>query len=607
MASRALAYVFSESCVRPKYGILAIFQYQSDMRILDVIRQLLPAGPVAEPHGTPLDSFTARISPNYQTCPTWPPDIFAVVGTIIDRSGCYTQASPDRANLAAHENYLDTVHAIAFSWNNLFEVPAEVAALWASLSSEYGEVALDDIRVNSDVQRILFSLFAIVDEVSRGMGWDTDARGNLNDFATAVLITAALGLGEQPLYRLPDWPNSLCRMVPVDQVVVLPKSITTDKGCTIRSLSHNLALLPCRTVLDSEWRLVSRDAHGDASSALRLLLVPFPYAIPLRSFVLSSARQKMKNGTTHAAFFGLDQKWLNTKDGKRFTGEALAEKLILPMIEEAAFNAGGQKPHGVVLPECALDEDTTIGLIEALKRSGIEFLITGVLEQDRTSGRWLNMAYTLFLDSQVAKPQSKHHRWRIDRGQANAYGLDFDPDPDNDQWWEDINVSMRRLPFYAFRKDTSLVTLICEDLARMEPAMNAIRAIGPNLVVALLMDGPQLGSRWPGRYAGVLADEPGCSVLSLTCAATVDLSNEYYVKMHAPKDPPGRTIGRWTQTTGTSDIDLPDSANGVLLVLESSPRHQTTLDNRSDDSCTRALSLKSQQPIYAGTRPNEWT
>lgn len=32
------------------------------------------------------------------------------------------------------------------------------------------------------------------------------------------------------------------------------------------------------------------------------------------------------------------------------------------------------------------------------------------------------------------------------------------------------------------------------------------------------MDGPQLGSRWPGRYAGVLADEPGCSVLTFTCA-----------------------------------------------------------------------------------------
>jgi hypothetical protein len=577
------------------------------MRIADVIRQLLPAGPVAEPLGEPLDSFSARISPTYQTCPTWPPDIFAVVGTIIDRSGCYTQASPDRKDLPGHDTYLQVVQDVASSWNDLLNVPSAVTELWVSLVAVYGEVALDDIKDIPDVLTTLFMLFAISDEVSQGMGWDTDMHGALSDFATAVLITAALEPGEKPLFRLPDWPNSLCRMVPTDQVVVLPKSITTDKGCTIRSLSHNLALLPCQNVLDSEWRLVSREAHGDASSALRLLLVPFPYAIPPDSFILSSARRKMKNGTTHAAFFGLDQKWLDTKDGKRLTGEALAQKLILPLINEAAVQAGGQKPHGVVLPECALDEDTTIGLIAALKGSGIEFLITGVLEYDTRRGRWLNQAYTVFLDSQVAKPQNKHHRWRIDRQQANSYGLAFDPDPDNQQWWEDIDVSMRRLPFYAFRKDTSMVTLICEDLARMEPAMNAIRAVGPNLVVALLMDGPQLGSRWPGRYAGVLADEPGCSVLSLTCAATVDLSNAYYVVTEKPANPPKRIIARWTQAAGTHDIELPNDASGVLLTLQSDSRHQTTLDNRSDQSRARALSFVSQQPIFAGTRLDDWT
>jgi hypothetical protein len=36
------------------------------------------------------------------------------------------------------------------------------------------------------------------------------------------------------------------------------------------------------------------------------------------------------------------------------------------------------------------------------------------------------------------------------------------------------------------------------------------------LLIALLMDGPQLKSRWSGRYAGVLAEDPGSSVLTLT-------------------------------------------------------------------------------------------
>jgi hypothetical protein len=42
--------------------------------------------------------------------------------------------------------------------------------------------------------------------------------------------------------------------------------------------------------------------------------------------------------------------------------------------------------------------------------------------------------------------------------------------------------------------------LVCEDLARKDPAADLIRAVGPNLLIALLMDGPQLKSRWPGRW-----------------------------------------------------------------------------------------------------------
>ena len=43
-----------------------------------------------------------------------------------------------------------------------------------------------------------------------------------------------------------------------------------------------------------------------------------------------------------------------------------------------------------------------------------------------------------------------------------------------------------------------------------------MHAIGPNLVFTLLMNGPQLKTRWPARYAKILADDPGSSVLSIT-------------------------------------------------------------------------------------------
>jgi hypothetical protein len=36
------------------------------------------------------------------------------------------------------------------------------------------------------------------------------------------------------------------------------------------------------------------------------------------------------------------------------------------------------------------------------------------------------------------------------------------------------------------------------------------------MVVALLLDGPQLASRWTARYASMLLDDPGSAVLTLT-------------------------------------------------------------------------------------------
>jgi hypothetical protein len=108
------------------------------------------------------------------------------------------------------------------------------------------------------------------------------------------------------------------------------------------------------------------------------------------------------------------------------------------------------------------------------------------------------------------------------------------------------------------------------------------------------MDGPQLGHRWPARYASVLADEPGCAVLSLTCAATVDLSNYQYCKDSGKTS--SRTVARWTQAANSGknlDINLDPEHEGVLLTLKSTPKHQTTLDNRGDNEQSRELSYKS--------------
>jgi len=53
-----------------------------------------------------------------------------------------------------------------------------------------------------------------------------------------------------------------------------------------------------------------------------------------------------------------------------------------------------------------------------------------------------------------------------------------------------------------------MCALVCEDLARPDPVANIVRAVGPNLVIALLMDGPQ--TKVTFRQACMTPDSPSC-------------------------------------------------------------------------------------------------
>lgn len=561
------------------------------MKIIDLIHQLLPAGTEAyasKREGQPID---------YNKCPTWPVDLFAVVGTIIDRSGCYTMATPDREKLADHQVRLEEIGKCAELWNgDINDPPSPVQSLWADLVGPFKDVKIGEIGKDAQLVSKLLVLFAIADEASAGVGWDVDP-GDASRRKFASLAFA--GITTDEVNQLPYPKTSMCVMVPPDQAIVLPKAIASSVGCTIRSLSHYLALLPPVSVLEPEWILSSVEQTGerDTAECIRLLLIPFPFTIHADSFKLSVPKQPLGQ-SNFPAHFSLEQRWLEL-NGKPVSGAVLAEDLVQPLID-AAKKETGHVPNGIVFPECALSSELAGELVSALAASGIEFLITGVLDK-APGGVHFNRALTFAFQqdgSVVTAEQNKHHRWRLDRGQTKRYALDFDSSANNSQWWEDIDISSRRLPFFGLRRDMSLVTLICEDLARSDPAMPVIRAIGPNLVVALLMDGPQLAVRWPGRYATVLADDPGSAVLSFTCAAMVDRSNWLETQ-------PARSIGLWRDASnGTQELRLPEGSHGLLLSLQSTRKHQTTLDGRSDGASSRQLTLRTVVPLFLAPRPN---
>ena len=110
---------------------------------------------------------------------------------------------------------------------------------------------------------------------------------------------------------------------------------------------------------------------------------------------------------------------------------------------------------------------------------------------------------------------------------------------------------------------------------RQDPMASAVRAIGPSLLIALLMDAPQLKTRWPSHYATVFADDPGTSVLTFTSLGMVSLSHA--MRASSGRDS-SRTVALWKDSqTGLVEIDLPAEATGIILCLTNKKRHKKAL------------------------------
>jgi hypothetical protein len=244
---------------------------------------------------------------------------------------------------------------------------------------------------------------------------------------------------------------------------------------------------------------------------------------------------------------------------------------------------------GVICPELAM----TVAEHERLRSAVVSknmFLVSGVSKS--SDGSAFGRNYLLF-DLPLSEKhfttieQPKHHRWCLDKSQILQYGIGGSLDP-SVRWWEHVAVEDRRLTFVAMRPWLTTCVLLCEDLARQDPIAEIVRAVGPNLVIALLMDGPQLRSRWPARYATVLADDPGSSVLTLTSLGMAMMSR-----------PGGRLASRvialWKDATTPEAREIELSANGVGVVLSLSVEYlnEWSADGRDDN-------LATGYPLLAG-------
>jgi len=271
------------------------------------------------------------------------------------------------------------------------------------------------------------------------------------------------------------------------------------------------------------------------------------------------------------------------------------------------------KVHVVAFPELALDgprlEVLKTRLANDLKRAHhIPILITGVCTAAK-DGHEAGMADDRLGKNQVVLSvffagkwydleQDKHHRWRLNGDQIWRYNLGGVLAA-NQFWWEAIAIPRRRITFLAPTGWLTLCPLICEDLARLEPVSELIRGVGPTLLIAILLDGPQLKQRWSARYASVLADDPGTSVLTVSSLGMALRSRSGSAELDSTLDGgsaasgPACAVALWKDgLTGWKEITMGPQDGAVILSVSAGMATEFTADGRGDQGNASTFALQ---------------
>jgi hypothetical protein len=339
---------------------------------------------------------------------------------------------------------------------------------------------------------------------------------------------------------------------------------------------------------------------------LNLIAIPFPFRIDGRAFQrIADPPDVVASRTTHGrlpVFFSVAPTWLKEADGTPLRPSSICSYLRgLVRVAKREVDA----VHGIVFPELALVDELANSTAEilAVEEPDLELFVAGVSSPGADGGMPTNSVFAAIFGERTSEEkilarwhQPKHHRWKLDGSQIRKYQLGDRLDP-GIPWWEGIDIGSRVCNFYSFRPGACLAALVCEDLARIDPVQRVIRAVGPNLVMALLMDGVQAEARWSGQYATVLADDPGCSVLTLTSVGMIR-------RALIPDGVDNVSVGLWKEPGSKArELRLPGDADALLLTLSITHRQEFALDGRSDQSRAAAVMLTGVYPLSHPERP----
>lgn len=506
----------------------------------------------------------------------WPPDVFAFAGTILERSQAYRFAvSPPagRSWPARRSGWSDAVSEAAEAWCAWAEerdgsLPELVTRSWAVVR-DAADTVLDDVGTGRawPVCEALLTLHAVSDESCAGMGVtiDLDRTSGFRARARARELLARTG----SLSRLPG-----------HRLRVLPKGRTAAGGISYRSLSRYVCLRG--PAVEVAWDRVPVRRAGAAHQHTNVLLLPWPLRVRQRDFrPVPGSVQRIDEEP-----FGV------------FEYEP-AEVLDLDLLDRVLATARDEvdSVDVVVLPESAVRRSEVDRLEAVLAQHRVTMLVTGVRDDGPVpeglpansvhvgmslAGRWWHYR------------QNKHHRWFLDGSQIDQYHLAGALHP-SVRWWEAMQVPRRSVQFVELGGGITFVAVVCEDLARLDEVADLLRAVGPTLALTLLLDGPQLASRWTARYAGVLADDPGSAVLTLSAYGMVERSRP-------PGRPPSSVVALWKDSTrGLREISLDPGAQGVLLSIAVDRGRRRAADGRVPVDNAAELLVAGVHQVRAGS------
>lgn len=490
-----------------------------------------------------------------------PPDVFAVCAYFAKVTGCYrvyAHASDDlRAGIKsavtdgeAWRAELDKVPSPKLS-----RFPSGLLSAWAVI----GENIRRPMEDLADDQVFVFACLTLIvasDQACEGIGIPSAPSGSYFE----LMAEGMVGSG------------TLCRFISSDSIRVLPKQHTPQSGFNIRSLTHHVALCAASEV-EPVW--VQMPLGSDQRASYNVLLAPWPLRMEA-SDVVPAWRQSRHS--REVGYFDYEPR----------NGSAIAP--VKSWVENLLKKSKkiGQSIDLVIFPECSLTVPQWRAISKITDRYGA-FLIGGVRKRAEEDGYGENsLRLKAPYDWHEEVVQDKHHRWQVEESQISNYGLGGTLDRKK-VWWENIGIKKRKLHFFAVRPELVICPLICEDLARQDPVAELVRSVGPNLVIALLMDGPQIPSRWSARYATVLADDPGSSVLTISSLGMVQLSKS--------REHQSRVFASWKDAFGSFvPLELGVGESALILNLQFRAQSEFSADGRRDGGA-------ADTPVLCGIHP----